>query len=66
MNCFRDIVAKGLTLIALPVNGRYLAQSHSYIRRVKEEINILHVLERKEDHQNLSNLALELSSETRN
>lgn len=33
-------------MIALPVNGRYLAKSHSYICRVKEEMNILHTLER--------------------
>lgn len=53
------------TLIALLVNGRYLAKSHSYICRVKEEMNILHILERKEGQQNLLHLALELPSKAR-
>jgi len=38
-------VVKGFILVALTANGIYLAKSHSYIRRVKEEINILHTLE---------------------
>ena len=37
-------VATGCILIPLPVSGRYLAKSLSYICRVKEEMDILHIL----------------------